>query len=68
MKKEYTGDIHSSELLAMTECALDGLMPGWRQMPPTLRQWIKDGLMIDMHKAYSNSRYARTAMEDDGET
>jgi len=62
---EYTGDLHSSDLIAITDCALDKLVPGWRDMPPSFRSWIKAGLMIDLHKAYSNSVYARTAMEDD---
>jgi hypothetical protein len=57
-------DMHSSDLMAMSECALDALFPAWRQMPPSFRQWLKDGLMMDMYKAYQNSAYARNAMED----
>jgi hypothetical protein len=57
-------ELHSSDLLAMTECALNALMPQFQGLPPPLRQWIKDGLMMDMHKAYQNSAYARNAMED----
>jgi hypothetical protein len=62
-----TDNMHSSDLIAITDCALDKLVPGWRDMPPSFRSWIKAGLMIDLHKAYSNSVYARTAMEDNCE-
>ena len=57
-------ELHSSDLYAMTECALDALFPNWRQMPPSYRQWVKDGLAGEMYKAYQNSAYARNAMED----
>jgi hypothetical protein len=57
--------LHSSDLLAMTNAALHCLFPTYDTLPPYFRQWIKDGLMIEMHKAYQNSVYAREAMKDD---
>lgn len=62
--QEPTDGIHSSDLIAMTEKALDCLSPGWRSFPDYYRQWIKDGLMIEMHKAYQNSPYAREALKE----
>ena len=57
--------LHSSDLMAMTDAALDALMPQWRDLPPFLCQCVKDGLMIRIHNAYSNSKYAREALSDD---
>ena len=58
-------ELHSSDLVAMTEAALNCLFPTYGDMPPYFRQWIKDGVMTEMHKAYQNSVYARDAKKDD---
>ena len=58
-------ELHSSDLIAMTEAALKCLFPTYEDMQPHFRQWIKDGLMNEMHKAYQNSVYMREAMKDD---
>jgi hypothetical protein len=65
MTQNKEPQLHSSDLLAMTNTALHCLIPAYGDLPPYFRQWIKDGLMIEMHKAYQNSVYAREAMNDD---
>jgi hypothetical protein len=50
----------SSELLAITEAALDFCSPEWRKLPPLMRQAVKDGMMTHIHEAYlrtTNTEY-----------
>lgn len=42
----------SSELLAVANAALDYSCPAWRELPPMMRQAVKDGMMMHIHEAY----------------